>query len=114
MKENQTTKLPTKPKRVLFKPVPPDKERSKAERFAISMLSLLFVAVSIGVYIQLLPLVYVFLGAMMGLSPDVKIGQMDLVVWAMTCIGVTLPLSYLLIRICRYLWRHMVMMRKGA
>lgn len=66
------------------------------------------ITVSFATMVQILPLLFVFVGAYMGLQPNVSLGHIDAVIWALTCVSVLVVALYVYINCLKYVWLKMV------
>ena len=63
---------------------------------------------SAGLFVQALPLVYVFIGVYLGLPAEVSFTDMDTLVWMLTSISMMILILYAFITWMKFIWRRFV------
>ena len=66
------------------------------------------ISVTFGMYIQALPIIFVFLGSMIGVYADTIYDDANTIVWVLTSVGLMAPTIYALIRWCQYIWSDFI------
>ena len=77
-------------------------------RFAKSAFGLVLLVMSASVFVQVIPLVYIFIGGLLGLPADAKLNTMDGGIWVLTCVTTMLIAVYGFIAWSKYVWNRFV------
>jgi len=80
----------------------------QASRIAKRGFGLVLLAMSASVFIQMIPLVYIFIGGLLGLPADAKLTSMDGAIWLLTCVTAMLIAVYGFIAWTKYVWGRFV------
>lgn len=83
-----------------------DKRKSYVVRQTIRALGLLILGFSASLYIEGLPIVFVFLTGYVGVRLDAKLSTVGSGLWLLSCIGVMLPLLYVFLAWIRFVWHR--------
>lgn len=76
--------------------------------FATRALGVFFLAISASVFVQAIPLMYVFIGAYLGVPADATVSQMDTLVWLLTSFTMMILAVYAFISWMKFLWRRFI------
>lgn len=76
--------------------------------FVTRALGVIFLAISVSVFVQGIPLLYVFLGAYLGVPADAKVSNMDTMIWLLTCLTMMILALYAFISWTKFLWRRFI------
>lgn len=99
IKKNATTHLT---------PVNPVVTNTKTSPFLSRGLGAILLAMSLSVFAQGIPLMFVFIGAYLGVPAEAKIGDMDTMVWLLTSLTMMILVLYAFISWMKFLWRRFV------
>lgn len=67
-----------------------------------------FLLMSVSLFVQVIPLIYVFTGAYLSIPTDAEIGDMDTMVWLLTCVTIMLIAVYGFIQWMKWLWNRFI------
>lgn len=87
-------------------------KQSKGSRFAAYFAGVALVLFSVSVFIQFVPLMYVFIGAYLGIKADATIGSIDSIVWILTSLTLMLIVVYGFIRWMTFLTKRFFIQAK--
>jgi hypothetical protein len=71
-------------------------------------LGAILLAISLSVFTQGVPLMFVFIGAYLGVPADAKVGNMDTMVWLLTSVTMMFLVLYGFISWMKFLWRRFI------
>lgn len=72
------------------------------------VIGLVVIVMSATMYVQLVPLVMVFIGGYMGIQSGEVTLNMDLMIWLITGIALVVPMIYIFIQWMKYIWSRFV------
>lgn len=87
-------------------------KQSKGSRFGAYLTGVALVLFSVSVFMQAVPLMYVFIGAYLGLPADATIGSVDSIVWILTSLTLMLLVVYGFIRWMTFLTKRFFIQAK--
>lgn len=76
--------------------------------FASKVLGAIILSMSLSVFVQGVPLMYVFIGGLLGLPADAKIGSVDTMIWILTSVTMMLLSLYTFIAWMKFVWRRFI------
>lgn len=82
--------------------------KNNVKKSVVRALGVFLLGASVSIYVQALPLVFVFLGGYMRLPSDGSATIMDLSIWILTCVGILIPSIYVFIVWMKFVWRRFV------
>lgn len=85
-----------------------DKNRKRTS-YIVRAIGAFFMLISVSFFVQIIPLVYVFTGAYLSIPADAKIGDMDTMVWLLTCVTIMLIAVYGFIQWMKWLWNRFIL-----
>jgi hypothetical protein len=97
------TKKAQTPKLTGNKTVPMNKNT-----FTSKVLGIILLSMSLSVFVQAVPLMYIFIGGYLGVPSDAKIGSMDTMVWILTSVTMMILSLYTFITWMKFLWRRFI------
>ncbi|MCC2248987.1 hypothetical protein JUJ52_03315 [Virgibacillus sp. AGTR] len=74
-------------------------------KLATRILGVIFLTMSVSVFAQGIPLMFVFIGAYLGIPTDATVGEMDTMVWLLTSVTMMILAVYAFLAWMKYLWR---------
>lgn len=81
---------------------------SNTKPFLSKGLGAIILAISLSVFMQGIPLMFVFIGAYLGVPADAKVSNMDTMVWLLTSVTMMLLALYTFIAWMKFLWRKFI------
>jgi hypothetical protein len=85
----------------------PDKKITvNKNTFIRKTIGLALLVISASVFIQGIPLMFVFIGAYLGVPADATIGNMDTMIWLLTCVTMMVLVLYAFLTWMKCLWRQ--------
>lgn len=75
----------------------------KLVAFVSRVIGLIAVAFTFAMFVQVVPLLLVFTGGILGIAADSPVQSVDGVIWILTSISLLIPLVYFLIQWVKYL-----------
>lgn len=82
--------------------------KNNVKKSVLRAVGVFLLGASISIYVQALPLVFVFLGGYMRLPSDGSATIMDLSIWILTCVGILIPSIYVFIVWMKFVWQRFV------
>lgn len=82
--------------------------RNNVKKSVLRAVGVILLGVSTSIYVQVLPLVFVFLGGYMRLPLKGSATIMDLSIWILTCVGILIPSIYAFITWMKFVWKRFV------
>ena len=82
--------------------------RTASSKITPRILGVGILAMSLSVFVQSVPLLFVFLGGILGVHPDAKASDMDTMVWLLTSVTMMVLSLYVFIRWIRYVGRRFI------
>lgn len=76
--------------------------------FLSKVLGAIFLSLSLSVFIQGVPLMFVFIGAYLGVPAEARVGDMDTMIWLLTSVTMMLLALYTFITWMKFLWRRFI------
>lgn len=76
--------------------------------FLTKTVGVILLSFSLSVFIQGVPLMFVFIGAYLGVPVDAKVGNMDTMIWLLTSVTMMLLALYGFITWMKFLWRRFI------
>ncbi|MGX1195852.1 hypothetical protein [Metabacillus sp. SLBN-84] len=76
--------------------------------FATKAFGAFLLAMSTSVFVQGIPLMFVFIGAYLGVPADAAAGDMDTMVWLLTSVTMMILAVYGFIKWMKFLWRRFI------
>lgn len=84
------------------------KRRQKGVIFFVRVFGLFLMTLVSVIYVQLVPLLLIFLGGYMGIPVDAGINSMDTMIWILASLAMIGPLLYGYIKIITKIWHRMI------
>lgn len=85
------------------------KKRGRARRIMEIGIGALLIGLTLSLYVQGLPLVAVFAGAMLGIPADGAVPAADMMIWGSINFGFVLLITYGVIQLCRGIIRKLIL-----
>lgn len=76
--------------------------------FALKGLGFILLAMSLSVFVQAVPLMYIFIGGYLGIPADARVGNMDTMVWILTSVTMMILTLYAFITWMKFVWRRFI------
>lgn len=90
------------------KPDAKSNNQSKLSRYMIRTTGAFFLALSVSIYAQLVPLLFVFIGAYLGIPSDASMNDMDSMIWLLTSITMMILSIFAFIAWIKFVWRRFI------
>lgn len=85
-----------------------DTGTSNLSKWFVRMFGIILILASLSIYMQFVPMLFIFTGAYIGIPKDTVIGNMDSVVWILTSITFMILSLYVYIAWLLYAWRRFI------
>ncbi|MBD7970315.1 hypothetical protein [Paenibacillus gallinarum] len=86
---------------------------SKASLFMTRVFGIFTLGLSVSLFVQLVPFVFLFVAGYIGIPADKSLNNMNSMVWILTCVTIMLVIVYGFIAWMKFVWRRLISQPKS-
>ncbi|KQY91001.1 hypothetical protein ASD24_24715 [Paenibacillus sp. Root52] len=86
---------------------------SKTTLIMTRVVGIITVGLSVSLFVQLIPFVFLFIAGYVGIQPTASLNNMNAMVWILSCVTIMLVTVYGFITWMKFIWRRLISQPKN-